>query len=143
MIYSIPMKSSDCADTAAIHPRAADGLRLFNQGQYFEAHEALEDAWRDEPGPIRELYRGILQAAVVYLHIRRGNYSGSLKVFRRSQRWLNGWPEVCRGIQVGRLRTDLENAIHLVRKLTPTGIGKFDPSFFKPIEWVEYGQQTA
>ena len=38
-----------------------DGIRLFNAGQYWRAHEALEAAWREEPGAVRDLYRGILQ----------------------------------------------------------------------------------
>ena len=40
---------------APLHPRAAEGLRLFNAGKYFEAHEALEDAWNAEKGEVREL----------------------------------------------------------------------------------------
>src|ERR671924_1571204 len=58
---------------APLHPRAAEGLRLFNAREYFEAHEALEDAWNAERGRIRDLYRGILQIAVVYLHVTRRN----------------------------------------------------------------------
>src|SRR5574342_1166911 len=88
---------------APLHPRAADGLRLFNAGEYFEAHEALEDAWNAEPGKVRNLYRGILQVAVVYLHITRRNYSGALKVYERSKKWLKDWPAECRGIDVARL----------------------------------------
>ncbi len=71
------------------------------QGHYFEAHEALEDAWNAESGKVRDLYRGILQIAVIYLHITRGNYNGAVKVYGRSQKWMQDWPEVCRGIQVG------------------------------------------
>ena len=29
------------------------GLELLNRGEYFEAHEAIEAAWRAEPGEIR------------------------------------------------------------------------------------------
>ena len=60
-----------------LHRQAAEGLRLFNAGKYFEAHEALEDAWNAEKGKVRELYRGILQIAVVYLHVTRRNYRGA------------------------------------------------------------------
>ena len=81
---------------APLHPQAAEGLRLFNAGEYFEAHEALEDAWNAETGRVRDLYRGILQIAVVYLHITRRNYNGAVKVYARSQRWVRDWPDVCR-----------------------------------------------
>ena len=78
---------------APLHPQAAHGLRLFNAGRYFEAHEALEEAWNEEVGKVRELYRGILQIAVVYLHVTRRNYNGAVKVYARSQRWVKDWPD--------------------------------------------------
>ena len=120
---------------APLHPRAEDGLRLFNAGEYFEAHEALEDAWNAEPGKVRDLYRGILQIAVVYLHITRRNYNGAVKVYVRSQRWLKDWPQVCRGIEVGKLRRDADIVIQEVRRLGVEAIADFDRSLLKPVEW--------
>ena len=126
---------ADQACHAPLHPRAAEGLRLFNAREYFEAHEALEDAWNAESGPVRDLYRGILQVAVVYLHITRRNYNGAVKVYIRSQRWLNSWPEVCRGIEVGELRRNAEIAIKEVKRLGAENIGEFDLSLLKPVHW--------
>ena len=57
-----------------------EGLKLFNKKKFFEAHEELEDAWRDETGEIRNLYQGILQVAVAYLHVTRRNFNGAVKV---------------------------------------------------------------
>ncbi len=122
---------------APLHPQAAEGLRLFNAGQYFEAHEALEDAWNAEKGPVRELYRGILQIAVVYLHITRGNYNGAIKVYGRSQRWIKDWPELCRGIYVGELRKNAETVITEVQRLGMEKISGFDLSLLKPVKWNE------
>ena len=53
----------------ALHPMAVKGISLFDERQYWEAHEALEAAWLDEEGPARHLYKGILQAGVTYLQI--------------------------------------------------------------------------
>ena len=129
--------SSDHTCNAPLHPRAADGLRLFNKGEYFEAHEAFEDAWNDEQGNVRNLYRGILQIAVVYLHITRGNYDGAVKVYLRSQRWIQEWPDVCRGIQVEELRRNAEAVINEVKKLGRERIRDFDLSLLKPVTWNE------
>jgi len=122
---------------ASLHPQAAKGLRLFNAGEYFEAHEALEDAWNAEKGQIRELYRGILQIAVVYLHVTRRNYNGAIKVYERSQRWIKNWPELCRGIYVGELRKDAETVITEVQRLGMEKISEFDLSLLKPVNWEE------
>ena len=126
---------------APLHPQAAEGLRLFNAGEYFEAHEALEDAWNEEQSKVRDLYRGILQIAVVYLHITRRNYNGAVKVYARSQRWVRDWPDVCRGIQVEELRRDAEAAINEVRRLGPEGISEFDNSLLKPLRWEEQHEE--
>lgn len=126
---------NDCE--GAIHPRARQGILLFNRGKYFEAHEELEAAWKEEPGRIRRLYQGILEAGVTYLHITRGNYAGAVKVYGRSMKWLNDWPETCRGIEVGQLRKDLDAAIFEVRQLGETGLSRFDRALLKPVVWKE------
>jgi uncharacterized protein len=133
---TLPMTESqtDPCD-APLHPQAAEGLRLFNAGEYFEAHEALEEAWKDEEGEIRNLYRGILQIAVVYLHITRGNYNGAVKVHARSQRWLRGWATICRGIRVGELRENAEAVIKEVMRLGTDKIPEFDLLLLKPVRW--------
>jgi predicted metal-dependent hydrolase len=124
---------NDCA--APLHPQAAEGLRLFNAGEYFEAHEALEIAWNEERGGVRDLYRGILQIAVVYLHITRGNYNGAVKVYGRSQKWMKDWPEVCRGIQVEDLRRDAAVVMQEVLRLGEKRLGEFNFALLKPIRW--------
>jgi rubrerythrin len=129
--------SLDSLCHASLHLQAAAGLRLFNAGHYFEAHEALEEAWIEEKGKVRDLYRGILQIAVVYLHITRRNYNGAVKVYDRSQKWLKDWPELCRGINVGKLRRDAEAVIHEVKRLGLEKISGFDRSLLKPIQWDE------
>jgi predicted metal-dependent hydrolase len=119
-----------------IHSKAIEGLELFNAGRYFEAHEALEAAWRDKnTGPERDLYRAILQVGVVYLHITRQNYAGAIKVYQRSLKWLALWPETCRGVPVGQLRQDLETAMRALQELGPEHIAEFDLFLLKSIQY--------
>ncbi len=126
---------ADCDGT--LHPRARAGMVLFNEGRYFEAHEELEAAWNAEKGRVRELYQGILEAAVTYLHITRGNYPGAVKVYGRSMRWLKGWPEKCRGVDVGQLRRNMDAAIAELQRLGPDRSAEFDQSLLKPLSWEE------
>ncbi len=133
MLYCARMGDCD----GVLHPRALEGMRLFNEGRFFEAHEELEAAWKDERGPVRQLYQGILEAAVTYLHIRRGNYPGAIKVYGRSMRWLRAWPDRCRGTDVARLRNDLDAAIAEVRRLGQDRLLDIDGAYFKPVVWTE------
>jgi CheY-like chemotaxis protein len=116
---------------------AREGLRLFNAGEYFEAHEVLEDAWNADETAAKELYRAILQVGVAYLQIQRRNYRGAVKMFLRVQQWLKPLPDQCRGVDIARLRSDSANVEAALRKLGPEKIGEFDPAFFKPVIWDE------
>ena len=132
-MYALTVKPSDC--TGAIHPAAIKGMELFNAGEYWLAHEALEEAWKDESGAVRELYRAILQTAVAYLHITRGNYNSAIKMYGKVQKWIQPWPDVCRGIEIGQLRRNLDAVIEEVKRLGPDRLAGFDRSLFKPVRW--------
>ena len=112
-----------------------EGLCLFNAGEYFQAHEVLENVWRGEPRPIRELYRGILQVAVAYYHLGRGNLTGARKMFRRSQVWLRAFPDMCQGINLAQFRHDFEVVQAWVERFSPDQMFEFDQSLLKPIEF--------
>lgn len=120
----------------ALHPAAVEGIALFDAGQYWEAHEALETAWRAEPGPARHLYQGILQVGVVYLQIERNNFIGMAKMFERCKKWLAPWPAVCRGVDVDQLRVDVAAAVAAAGELGPGNLAGFDRSLFKKIQRV-------
>lgn len=128
-----PLK--DCS--APLPPHVLEGLRLFNAGQYFECHEELELAWREEREEIRFLYQGILQAAVTYLHMRRGNFPGAVKVYKRCIKYLDAWPEICRGINVKKLRADLTRAVQFWQELGPARMEEMDWSLLQPVELQE------
>jgi len=114
---------------------AVRGLECFNRGQYFEAHEHLETAWRAETAPIRELYRGVLQVGVAYYHIQRGNYTGALKLFQHCREWLAPFPDVCQGIDLAYLRQSVAQAEAELLRLGPERIAEFNPALFRQIEW--------
>lgn len=88
--------------------RVAQGIRMVQAGDYFAAHEHLEAAVLDTSGPEAALYRVLLQLAVAYLHLERGNLRGARKMLLRLRGWLGPLPAVCRGVDVARLRAQIE-----------------------------------
>lgn len=115
---------------------AIKGLDAFNQGGYFDSHEHLEDAWNEDSGPARELYRGVLQVAVAYLQIERDNYNGAVKMFMRARHWLEPLPDTCRGIDVARLKSDAETVHQTLLRLGPERLAEFDQSLFRPVHFI-------
>ncbi len=114
-------------------PLALAGIELFNRGAYFEAHEALEHAWRAEKGPIRELYRAILQIGIAYYQIRRRNYRGAVKMFRRCKAWLDPFPARCRGVDLEDLRRNHLTAEAELLRLGPQRIAEFPLELLRPV----------
>lgn len=117
--------------------QALHGLELFNRGEYFEAHEALEAAWNEDDTPGRELYRAIIQVAVAYLQIERGNYNGALKMFLRLRQWIDPLPEVCRGVEVAKLRADARRVYEELLTLDRSRIAEFNRSLFQPVTYTK------
>ena len=131
-------------DYAAIHASCAEplsaqgvkGLELFNKGEYYESHHALEAAWNEDQGAGRNLYKGILQVGVAYYQIERGNYNGAIKLILRMRQWLDPLPEVCRGVQVGQLRRDVAAVYEALQALGAERLGELDPNLLKPVVYV-------
>jgi predicted metal-dependent hydrolase len=109
------------------------GIHEFNAGAYFEQHETLETAWRNEPGPIRHLYQGILQIGVAYYQIQRHNYLGAHKMFQRAWQYLDPLPTVSQGVDIAQFRADTRAAQAELERLGPQRIADYNPVFFKPI----------
>ena len=113
---------------------ALAGVQAFNQGDYWAQHEHFEAAWLAEERPIREMYQGILQVGVALLLIQRGKWAGAVKMFRRGLPRLRGLPDVCQGVNIGRLRAEAEAIHREISDLGSEGMAEFDQGKFPKIE---------
>jgi len=60
-------------------------LLLLDKGEYFEAHEVLEEAWhhlRLTKNPLANLAKGLINAAIAFEHIRRNRDAATQKAKR-------------------------------------------------------------
>src|SRR5215831_3541166 len=58
-----------------------DGITLFNEHEFFDAHEVWEDIWHMAFGTKFEFYQGMIQCAVALEHYRRSNPRGVVSLF--------------------------------------------------------------
>ncbi len=105
-------------------PLLLEGIRLFNQARWFEAHEVLEDAWVAERSPLRLLYQGILQVGVGLHHARNGNLRGGLALLDRGMHRLAAFEPERLGVDVARLVRDAAAARRALA--APGGLDGFD-----------------
>lgn len=110
-------------------PPSSELLRAveqFNAREYFECHETLELIWRDEPGPIRVLYKGILQVGVGCYHLLRGNYRGTVLKLSAGAAYLDPYAPRCMGIDIATLIADARRLLGVVEALGPQRLGEVD-----------------
>jgi predicted metal-dependent hydrolase len=65
------------------------GISLFNNAEFFDAHEALEDIWRAAPPENKKFLQGLIQVAVAFHHYSTGNRVGMRSVLERAIRNLS------------------------------------------------------
>jgi predicted metal-dependent hydrolase len=90
------------------------GLELIRAGAYFEAHEELEDEWREAPTPERDFLQGLVHVTVAWYHAGRGNRVGCERQLAKAQRRLAAYAPTHRGVEVGQLLEQLESVAALV-----------------------------
>ena len=85
----------------------ARGIELFNQEEFYEAHEVLEDVWRLETGPHKLFLQGLIQVAVAFHHHSTGNTVGARSLLRRATRNLSAYPTTYFDLNLGLFRLAL------------------------------------
>ncbi len=122
--------------------KVLEGIRLFNAREFFEQHEALEEAWLAEPGPVRDLYRGILQIGVGFYHLERRNFRGARNLLTYGMDRLAPFEPACRGVDVRGLRAAALRCREELERLGPDRIAEFDMDLI-PLVRVDEAAQVA
>jgi predicted metal-dependent hydrolase len=110
------------------------GVEQFNRGEYFECHKTLEDLWKTEPRPVRELYQGILQIGVALHHLRAERYRSAITLLERGSGYLQPFAPVHMRVNVAQLLAEVACCLAEVKRLGPDGLGGFDWSLVPKIE---------
>lgn len=61
-------------------------FELFNAEEFWEAHEALEEIWKETDNDL--FLRGLIVFAAAFVHVQRDNPSGCRKVLEKCVAWL-------------------------------------------------------
>jgi hypothetical protein len=75
-------------------------VRQFNNRDWFECHETLEDLWMGETGEVRKFYEGILHVSVALHHWKNRNFGGTISLLRSGVDHLSHVQPVCQQVDV-------------------------------------------
>src|SRR5690242_13497706 len=90
----------------SMNERVERGISLFNNREFFECHEVLEEEWTPERGPRRLFLQSLIHMAVGLYHAERGNPVGAIRQLRKGLRKLGGYLPSCEGIDTERLHRE-------------------------------------
>jgi len=85
------------------------GIELFNRGEFFEAHEEMEEAMNLLEGDQSDwdFYLGLLRAAVANHKLADGVIDSAILHLRAALKFLGSFPDRHRGIKLRELRDAL------------------------------------
>ena len=106
-------------------------LNFFNNGEWYEAHDAFEEIWNSVDGDERQVIQGILQVSVSQFHLSKGNLNGATILLGEGLGRIKTRTKVNLGIDLDSFCRCLEN---LLRKLQyKETLNENDKPFLKPL----------
>ena len=106
-------------DAATERKLYLEGIQLFNEHEYFDAHEAWEDVWHMAYGLKHDFYLGLIQCAVALEHYRRSNPRGVVSLFKSYQPKFKDVPPVFMGLDLTRFLPAMRDALRPVLEADP------------------------
>lgn len=83
-------------------------IRLFNEQEFFECHDVLEEIWTESFGDQKTFLQGMIQASVALFHFGNENYGGARKLYVSSRERLERFPAEYLGIDLLRFVADFD-----------------------------------
>ena len=98
-----------------------EGVRLFNQGHFFETHEVWEEVWKAAAAEERDFYQGMVHLTVALYQARRANWRAAHSQLRRAAKRLARFEALHRNLDVRRLRMAIAEAVAQLEAGSPAG----------------------
>jgi uncharacterized protein len=93
-----------------------EGLRLYDKGRFFEAHEVWELAWLEESDSAKNLLQSLILIAAARIKSRAKNFSASRSLLVNSLKKLSHIEEsTCLGFPTQTLRNQVEAVLLKVK----------------------------
>src|SRR5215471_19599755 len=90
------------------------GLELMRRGEFFEAHEELEIAWRAAAASERDFYQGLVHVAVAWYQAGRGRPVACASQLEKARRRLAPFAPAHRGVDVQSVLDQVDAAARVV-----------------------------
>lgn len=86
-----------------------EGLRLFNEEDFFECHDVLEELWSETTGAEKKFIQGLIQASIALFHFGNENFGGAKKLYLSARKNLDPYGDQYMGIKLGPFLDDFQS----------------------------------
>jgi predicted metal-dependent hydrolase len=93
-----------------VEDELARGLDQMFGGEYFEAHESFENAWRAAQPAEKDFFQGLVHVTVSWYQASRGNRVGCERQLAKAKRRLAAFVPTHRGVDVAALLVAVDRA---------------------------------
>ena len=87
-------------------------IEKFNQGEYYECHDLLEEIWMEQKH--NKFLQGLLQLSVGIYHFEYGNIKGARWMFNNARKYLSNYPSVTWGLELEPVLSYLDHCLKVL-----------------------------
>ena len=116
---------SGATGTLALDGVLQKSVVLFNHQLFFEVHEVLEPQWMQEQGEVKIFLQGLIQIAVAFYHLGRGNLAGTRSLLQEGLIKISPHSPTCLGVELQDFIAGLEACREVVSGLSPDTFKQF------------------
>jgi uncharacterized protein len=109
------------------------GVREFQQGQFYECHDTLEALWIEAREPNKTCFQGILQIAVACYHLSNNNWKGAVILLGEGIRRLVTYQPEYVGLDIEHLVNTSANLLEHLQRMGPEGAKEYNLQTADPI----------
>ncbi|MBI4418489.1 MAG: DUF309 domain-containing protein [Ignavibacteriales bacterium] len=106
------------------------GLELFNERDFYDAHEVWEDLWHEYRETDRTFLQGLIQLAAGLYHLDCGNFKGAQSQLTKTVQKLEPYRPVHKTIDLETLLKDIALCLNAMTRRTPGETPTLSPSLF-------------
>ena len=115
----------------------SQGVKQFNQRQFYECHDTLEAIWIEAPEIDKRFYQGILQVAVACYHLSNKNLRGAIILLGEGIRRLSDYQPDYQNIDVTMLLEESISLLQTLQQIDPERVNDLLQQLFSDTHPVE------
>jgi hypothetical protein len=116
-----------------VDPELAEGVRLFNAGEFCDSHERFEEEWMVEVGPRKWFLKGLVHTAMGFHYVTHDDYPKGMSLLQSGMHLLEGFADDFMGMDVGAFRQAVARCHQALERLGAADAASLDPALLPMI----------